>query len=353
MVPATLVAVLVAPALTGCGLLEGSSRVEAALEYLPDDATTVTFLDRATLADRLDLADVDADSSEDEIADYVRAMAEAGGGTELTTYLHPMLDGGAAFTDLDVEWQAVASADGLGRVWKMADDLDFDAVHDDLVDAGYDATEEGDVRRYRAELSEGGALIGDRYPALLLGLAVVPDEQLIVSGDVDGVDAVLATVAEDRDSLSDSGAYDDVLADEPEDLEATLLWDDPSCGSPGILSPEAAERTEQERDGLGTPHQQALYVAAADGDPTATTVLAFADDDAAQADLAAREDYLSDAVDPRTGEPLDEYADWEIERDGSLVLVTAEYDAPARAWGTAIEGQDPFAACPPDAEADE
>lgn len=353
VVPAALAVTLLTPAFTGCGLLEGSTRLEDALEALPDDASAVTFLDRATLAERLDLADVDADSSEDEIADYASAIAEAGGGTDLTQFLRPMLDGGAAFTSLDVEWQATTTADGLGRVWKMSDDLDFDAVEEDLVDAGYDVTEEDDVRRYRVGLGDGGAMIGDRYPALLLELAVVPDEQLIVSGSVEGVDAVLATVAEDDDSLSDSGVYDDVLAEEPEDLEAALLQDGPTCGVPENLPAEAAQQLEEERDGLGTPDQQALYIAPEDDEPSATTVLGFADDDAAESDLAAREDYLGDAVDPRTAEPLDEYADWEIDRDGSLVLVTAEYDPPARAWQMAIEGRDPLAACPPDTGADE
>lgn len=349
MLPAALAVTLLAPSLSSCGLFEGSTRFEEALEYLPHDASVVMFSDRATLAERLELADVDADSSEDDIVDYGRAIAEAGGGTDLTAYLRPMLEGGAAFTSLDVEWQAMITSDGLGRVWKMSDDLDFDAVEEDLVDAGYDVTEEDDVRRYRVELGDGGSLIGDRYPALLLELAVLPDEQLIVSGGVEGVDAVLAAVAEDRDSLSDSGVYDDVLAEAPTELEAALLQDSPTCGVPENMSAEAAQQVEEERGGLGTPDQQALYIAPEDDDPTATTVLVFDDDAAAEADLAAREDYLSDAVDPRSAEPLDEYVDWEIDRDGSMVLVTAEYDPPARAWQMTLEDQDPFAVCPPDA----
>ena len=121
---------LLAPGWSGlaaCGLLDGSSRVEEALEYLPAGATSVTFVDRAALEDR-----------------------------DGEPYAAPLT------IDARVEWKAFATTgDDTVRVWKLDDDTDFDALADALKN-----TPEGDAVR------------------------LVPDERLAVAGDVDTAVAV-------------------------------------------------------------------------------------------------------------------------------------------------------------------
>jgi hypothetical protein len=81
-------------------------------------------------------------------------------------------------------------------------------------------------------------------------------------------------------------------------------------------------------------------------DKGTTSVLAFADEDDAEADLAARETYLDDGLLLRTREPMADLAEWEIERDGHLVKMSYEYDEPRLAVKAAAN-LDGFHACNP------
>lgn len=217
--PGTAVAatVLLAAGLSGCGLLEGSSRIEEALEYLPGEVTGVTFVDRATMAERLER---DESPATDE-----------GYATELSAHAKVMEET-AAFDDSDLEWEVVGTTDGgLVRVWKLSDDLDLAAVAADLEDAGYERSGSEDTPRLRAEITDVGAdgLVGGRYPAFLLDVAIVPDEHLLVSGTA--TDLVLDAVADETDSLSDTGTFDDLLDHAPDEgaLEYAALTVRPTC----------------------------------------------------------------------------------------------------------------------------
>jgi len=155
----SLLLVLLGPTSSGCALLDGSSRLEEALEYLPAASTTVAF----------------TDGGNDQ--DWPALLADTG------------LDA------TDVVWEAVATAaDGSARVWKTVDDLDFDAVAARLAGAGHERSGAAD----RPTFTAGSAT-----------LALVPDEELVVSGS--DVDALLAVVTDDADSLADAGSLGDLL----------------------------------------------------------------------------------------------------------------------------------------------
>lgn len=129
-------------ALSGCALLDGSSRLEEALEHLPADATSLVFVD-------------------------LTAGGEPGSWPEVAKVPLELAD---------VEWGVSATApSGTVQVWKLSDDVDFDALP-------------------------------DRLPG---GFAVVADEQVVVTGaDLAG----LQRVATDRaDSLADEGSFAGLL----------------------------------------------------------------------------------------------------------------------------------------------
>ena len=230
---------LVGTSLTGCGLFGGSSRLDDALEVVPGSSSRVIFFDRAAAIERLDVDEIDADSSEDEIDEYVDAVLELPWSTELDRYLLTMLED-APFTAQDVDWEVSAYDidDGFGRVWRMNDDLDLDDVVDDLKDLGFE--EEGsddDAHTLRIDLED----LGDEQPYLtpLLNVTIVPDEHLIITGPQ--ADNVAEVVADDADSAVDTDAFEDLI-DSTDDVElADLARDDMAC-SLGFtrLSPEQA-----------------------------------------------------------------------------------------------------------------
>lgn len=314
-----LVAAVAGTTLSGCALLDGSSRLEEALEYLPADGTTVTFVDRAELAERVGDGD-----------------PESAYGTELSRWTAVMAD--AAFDDTDVEWEAVATfGDGLARVWRMSDDLDFEAVGTDLEDAGFERSGSADRPVFTADLADADetGLVGGRYPAApLLSLALVPDEELIVSGS--DVSALLDVVTDDSDSLADAGTFTELVdeADDQDALEYAGLTVDPSCGGSGRTSPEQAA---QQYEGLRQPDAgMALFVTADD----VTGVRLFGDEEDAAADAEAMATYLDERADV-TG--FD--ASVEVEADDRAVLAEAGPDdrrTMAQAW---LRADGPFA-CP-------
>lgn len=305
VVPAAALALLTS-GLTGCGLLDGSSRVEKALEYLPAGTTSVTFVDRAKAGD-----------------DF---------GTALTVWDRAM--DGAAFHDKDIEWEATGTGkDGLSRVWKMSRDLDFDKVAEDLIEAGYERSGPDDRPVFHADLDEADAqgLVGGRYPAQLLDLALVPDESVIASGgDAEGA-AKAAT--DDADSLADEGAFGDLLdrAEDQDDLAYAAVSTEPLCGAGGRTRPA---QPEQLLGDLGTPDGLALFVRP---DQPVAAVRLF-QGDGAEKDKKALVDYL---VDSATLTGLD--VDFDISRDGDVVEAEAAWSARQQVVAAWARGEGPFA----------
>lgn len=338
LVTVSAVVVLTTSGLSGCGLLDGSSRIQEALEYLPDDATSVVFVDEAAIAERLEVDDLETGASEDDINRWIEASKEEAYGSELRNWTAVMQD--AAFSEFDVEWEATAtSEDDLVRVTKLHADVDFEAIADDLEDAGYERSKKGDAETFTADLSSADAttgLIGGRYPSVLLNVALVPDEHLIVTGDIaEGLDVV----GEDKDSLADSGRFDDVLDQAPsqDDLEFATMAFDPPCGAAlgGRVTPEQAE---QALGNLGHPRNIGYFAAA---DERLKVVRLFRDEEAATDDETGLVTHLDG---PAKAAGLDVELDTEV--DGSTVVVEADFDDRqpiTQAW---TRGEGPFACSP-------
>lgn len=326
---------LLSTGLTGCGLLDGSSPVEDALEYLPADATTFLFVDRAAIADRLGLEDLSTGASEDELQEWADANQDEGYGTELNAWVRVMQD--AAFSDLDVEWEASGTStdDGRVTVWKLDDDVDFDAIADDLADAGYERGESGGIETFEASLEDAdeNGLYGGRYPAALTSLALVPDEHLVLSG---AVELAVDVAEDDEDSLSDEGSFADLLDQAPDagDLEYAGLTLEPLCGAGARITPEQAA---QQYEGLGHPDGGLALFAAPDA---VSAVRLFGDEADAEGDADGLESYLDERA-SATGFDVD----LDVQADGKAVIAEASFDdrrTMVQAWSR-VDG--PFA-CP-------
>lgn len=282
--------------LGGCGLLDGSSRAQDALEHLPADATMVTFTDRTAIAGRLGLDDLRTGASESDLTRWVDARTDEGYATELSNWVAVMQD--ASFSDFDVEWEARAHNDhGLVRVWKLRDDVDFDAVATDLQDAGYERSKDGDAEVFTADLgdTDSNGIIGGRYPSILLSLALVPDEHLVISGNIE---TGLAVTRDDEDSLADEGSFNDLLdlAPDEDGLEFAGMNIATGCAIDGTA------------------------VFAADEDDPVTGLRLFPNDDAAANDADTLGDFL-ETVAPNIG--LD--VDFTVEQDGEAVRADADF----------------------------
>ncbi len=222
--PPLAVLALVVPALSSCQLLGSGSSFDDALEVVPGDATSVTFVDRAANAKRLGIEDVDdiVENTEDDPA----------GGTPLVQWVQPMQD--AAFSELDVQWwvRSAASDGPPVNVYKV-EDVDLDELVKDLEDAGFDSEEKDGRTMLTAgsptELADPETgLIDDAYPLEFgFGVLVDPDEDLVATGAE--LDRVVDVLDDDEDSLTDAGTFDD-LADGVDDIELAYLAEDPPCG---------------------------------------------------------------------------------------------------------------------------
>jgi hypothetical protein len=344
--------VLVTAGLSGCALLDdvGDSDLDDALELVPGDATFVTITNRQAAAERLGIDDVETGADQDDLDRYIEASVDADSlmaTTRLGRYLVPMAQH-AAFSELDVVWEAAATGDdqGFASTYKMSDDLDLDAVGDDLVDAGYQEDEIAGHRHLYIEDvatdTDFDGMIGG-YPGVeMTDLVVVPDEHLMfVAHGREEVEEAVDVLEDDADSATDTGDFDEVL-DGADDPELAVLAHDVGCSPGGNLSAEQLEQAGL--DGLGTPEATAFFVSGDDAETS--SVLAFADDGAAEADLEAREDYLADGVLLKTRQPIADVATWDLERDGDLVRIDYEYDDPRMAWAAATSS-DGFHACNP------
>jgi hypothetical protein len=332
---------LVASSLTGCGLLGGSDSLDDALEVVPASMTEVRFFDREAALDRLDIDDLQADPSDDELEAYVDASREVPTSTALDQYLLPML-ADAPFSAQDIEWEITGydTDNAFGRVWKMDDDLDLDDVADDLVDLGF-AEEAGDGRHLSIDLDGIGEDV--QYLVPLQSVSLLPDDHLVVTGPL--ADDFLDVISDDADSAVDEESFDELL-DGTDDVELAVLSRDAAFCSLGASRLSADQLGAAGLADLGHPDQTAFFVHGDDG--KARSVLQFADEAAADDDAEAREQFLAEAVSPVSGVPYSEFGTFDVEADGEQVRIDVTYDDP-RDIPAVIGRNDYPSVCVPDA----
>jgi hypothetical protein len=352
--PAVVLA-LVAPALAGCGLFDRGSTVDDAFEYLPADTFSVTFADRAAMAERLGIDGLDPrDLSDADLDDYTDTLKDeednAVAVTTLTRFVDLMQD--AAINDLDVVWEAhavwgdPASPDGSAFVWKVGDDLDFDDLAGELEDKGY---EEGDSQVYSVDESKADeyGIVDGTYPAFVMPHALLDEDEevVVVATEVESLEDIAEVIADDADSLADDGSFDDLLDAADGDPEFALLRAD---GDSGCVSTELAVREDlvDIYEDLRRAERRALFVSGDDSE--VLLALQHESEQAAEDDLEARDELLETGPDPQTGESFDDLGDFKLTQEGEFVLIEEDYDDGARQAFTAEVSSGGLGTCLPE-----
>lgn len=279
-----LVLALVLPALGGCGLLSGGSEVEESFEYLPADATQVRFAEGG-LDEEIDVS---------ELAAYAKILE------------------GAPFDVEDVEWEAAATwgdqgEGGSAAVWKVDDDLDFDALADDLEEKGYAKASVKGRSLFTIDLADSqDGLVGDTYPVpLLLNVLLDEDEQVVAGGSDPGdLEEIAAVIADDEDSLADDAGFEDLLDAAEDEPDVAWLARDGDALCEGMVA-------------------RGLFLLE---EKDARLVLQYDDEGAAEDDLDARRELVEEGVDVISGRPFDELGEFDLERDGDRVVVEEDWD---------------------------
>ncbi len=321
------------------------------LEVVPAEATNVEITRRAEVAERL-AVDAETGASEEELQAYTKAMSRTApwGGTELDLYVRAMNDE-AKFSALDVDWQVTWSLDQGPPIhgWKMDDDLDLDAVGDDLAASGYEESESNGLRTFTADLSAADAagLVGGKYPAVTMReVTLVPGQNLIVAGPTD---EALPVISEDAESLADAGSAAEVTDGlDKAEYVALELGEGVRCAD-ARATPEILESAGL--DALEHPEAVGFAILPGEGEGEGATprnVFVFTDEDTAKADATARENYLANGASLVTREPLGDLIDAaEITTDGSVETVDYTFaDGPGRAVRMA-QMHDGVSACNP------
>lgn len=290
-----VLAVLVAAALSGCGLFDRGSDVDEAFEYLPADTFQVRFTEGG-IADQLDTS---------EIGRYAKLMDDA------------------PFNADDIDWEAWASwgdpeqPKGAAAVWKVDDDTDLAALGDDLEEQGYDKEDIDGRSLFSIDLSASDdGTVGGIYPVpLLLNVLIDEDEQVVAGAtDVGSLDDVAAVIADDDDSLADANGFEELLDAADDDPDIAWLTNGGVTVCTGTVA-------------------RALFVF---DDADVRVALRYDSEDEAKDDFEARKTLIEDGVDPVTRKPFDDLGDFKVEQDGELLLIDEDFDGGALA---AIEAE--------------
>lgn len=332
--PAAALAVVV-PTLTGCALIDlvSGSTIEEAFEYLPANTFSVRFVDRAAMAEHLEVDDVDPrDLSDSDIDDFAEPQLteDAAVATAISGDADAMKD--APINDFDIEWEAdarwgddPARPAGSAYVWKVGDDVDFDDLAEDLEDKGYEKSLTSDLPIYSVDLSAADpetGLVGGVYPLAMHTVLLAEGEQVVAAGHLalDALGEVAEVIADDADSLADDGGMNDLLDPAEGDPVLALLRTGDVCRDLGRPLPRRLLATYED---LGRPDARALFITV-DDDPEVLLALKYPDEDAAEDDLELREALVEDGVEPRTRRSFDDLGVFELEHDGEFVLIVEE-----------------------------
>jgi hypothetical protein len=154
---------------------------------------------------------------------------------------------------------------------------------------------------------------------------------------------VLSVVADDQDSLVDSGSFED-LVDSTDDVEvADLSRQDAVCDFGDLrATPEQVEATGVAE--LARPDQTGFFV---HDDGETRSVMVFGDADDAEGAAGEREDLLAEGTSPISGVPYSEFGDFDVEVGGDQVRIDIDYADP-KDISAVITRRDYPSVCAPD-----
>lgn len=260
------------------------SDFESALQAVPENAKRVAFTDWQRVRTTLKVK-----SGED-----VDTWLERGYGRDLAA--GSSMDEAAAamqehfgFSPQNVEWEVFAqSREGAAMVVRLPDDVDFDALENKLVGAGFTKPAKAD------QVWRGGVdLIPTLDPTLtpeVQFVALLRDQQVVVTSDSPEYAAATAEVIRgDAASLHDNGAAT-TLVGRVGDPQAAILWagdfacEDLSMASADEDAQQLAEQAIARAGGISPVTGLVMAL----GDGRVTVAAQFPDSDQAVSNLKAR-----------------------------------------------------------------
>lgn len=330
---------------------EPDAPLAEAVTLLPSGSTTV-FTDWSRIKDDEDLTDVASESSLEDRTELLTSIqsTQATPSTYAVTLMASHADDWGWDTT-DLEWEATTAPAGSlpVHVLKVRDDLDLDTVQDKLAAAAESEEDADGATVYSIPVMEEWMGKADLAMA---NTAVLPDEHLIVlSGDADEVADVLGRVGGEP---SDPAAAAATSALGPVNA-AMLVPADDACGiDPAQLitetDPETAEQLMKKYDEAAAgPDYRMLAVGYAytDGAPVDKVVFEYADADAADEALTAREQLLTDgsAADGQPYSSLFEVSAVEVEGQSVVAELAPADDRPGVLFSMVTRRDLLFAAC--------
>lgn len=350
-----------------------TAALDEAFGHLSTKARNIQFWSDRHAIDRLGLVDPDARSAEQAataLMDNIAATTydENPGMGNLTSWTETMASGGAAFSELDVRWTMVVSAEPFATtdpvtVYRLVDGVDMAAVEADLLDAGFEHTDDGPWGRFalHGQLSEevdmlGGGVIAGRYPKNFFPeVSVAADSHLVAVGDTDFVNVSGSTPTQALDALAppdrDEIEYFDLSTED-------TCWAPVDAATSNRATPDAIRAWHRKYDieSLGRPVASALSWQP--GNPIALRQI-FRDEAAARSAMANRQALFRGTA-TRDARPvgvfMPDHAEspyqqgWRMERAGNVLAVDyhardlqAALDARSK-HGLGFDVCDPYAA---------
>ncbi len=288
---ATLVIVVtVVGSVIASRLLHHQSRIEQALDMLPEQTLIANYTDWRAARDDV-ASGIDSDSSAETKEGFLDAAYERDYSiNSVLSEFEAEMQASYGWTVLDVEWEMYGqSRDGAVAVLKMPDDFDFDAAADQLTRLGYEPADHDGVRRGSDEVLS--AITPSLTPELS-DIVLLPDDHLIVSSDsADYAVLTKETIGGDHDSLLDVDGVPDMAAPLEDDaVTAVVNVQEHGCVAAGF---EAADPREQQlarqriRSAGGITATDGLALAI-DKERRLTVVMHFSSEAEAEDDRAAR-----------------------------------------------------------------
>lgn len=330
---------------------ESAGSAQEALGYLPIDASSVEIRDQRLAEQRLGIDSVETGADDAQIEHYLtQARDNPSTYSSLTPYLSTMNDAGAAFTALDVDWSASVVAGSLAssshlELYGMDAGLDLNGVADNMVDAGWRASDVAGGQHLEVDVSDLDPQTGlaGGYPGRMAQLVLLPDEHLMVTGDYEGV---LAVIAGDSEPLRAADEVSRLLAADESPEYLHLTRGGAACVGAAVqtlgerISPELLAQLRQSTS-LATPTATASLAFVDGAEVTTTSRLLFGNESQAADDKDARATYLREGTSVITRQPIADLLTVEsVTVDGSIETITYTFERGLAGMVSAIYQRD-------------
>jgi hypothetical protein len=266
------------------------SRVEQALDSVPESSLRVSFTDWQVVRQRLDadLGDTPDREAVEELVqraydrDYAAASSIDDSAAALQEYY--------GFSPATAQWEAFAQGrEGATMVLKVAEGTDFEVLADNLSSLGYGKPEEDDG------VWDGGVdLVAGIDPTIspeLQYVALLEDQGLVVSSDDQGFAGTAAEAAAgDAGSFASVDGVSDVADRLGEPANAMVWGRDFACSDLAMSQADEADQVEAEQrvEDAGGVTPLAGLAMAMQPDRTLRVVAHFEDSEQAEENLRPR-----------------------------------------------------------------